>query len=105
MSCKKTARVLLACGALSLIGLFSAAEAQEAVRTVQARGTIREKPPGELATVLRRDPDFRTIKYLGVQRDYRDELRSKLMVSHTVIRYGRPVQPMQPIVWPPEPAE
>ena len=98
--------VALSISALCAVVLLAPlAGAQEAVRTVRAAGTIREKPPGELATVVRRDPDFRTIKYLGMQRDYRDELRSKLMLGHAVIRHGRPVLPMEPIVWPPEPAQ
>lgn len=91
------------CGvAIAILLSLSPARAQEEVRQIQARGAIREKPPGELATVLRRDPDFGTIKFLGMQRDYREELRSKLMMSHSAIRNGRPVIPMEPIVWPPE---
>lgn|GEM_PF-1106238 len=92
------------CGAVFCV-LLSASAGWSQVRQVRGAGPIRERPPGELATILRRDPDFSTIRFLGMQRSYRDELRAKLMVGHAAIRLGRPVAPMQPIIWPPEPRE
>ena len=66
---------------------------------------IRERPPGELAVIQRRDPDFRSVRFLGLQRSYRDELRNKLLMGHAAIRVGRPLTPMVPIVWPPDTRE
>ncbi len=90
-----------------VFGLFVAASEawSQQARVLTGTGPIREKPPGELATILRRDPDFSTVRFLGMQRSYREELRAKLMMGHAAIRLGRQVAPMQPIMWPPQPAE
>ena len=73
------------------------------VEPVFAQGsTIRVAPPGALATIARRDPDFAKIRFLGMQRSYRDELRDKLSVGRQAIRVGRPVSMMKLIQWPPE---
>ena len=64
--------------------------------------TIRIKPPGALATIARRDPDFSKVRFLGMQRNYRDELREKLTIGRQAIRVGRPVAAMKLIQWPPE---
>lgn len=98
-------RVRLFVIGMGLTLLLSASGAWSQVRALTGAGPIREKPPGELATVGRRDPDFTTIRFLGMQRDYREELRAKLMMGHAAIRLGRRVAPMQPIIWPAEPAE
>ena len=90
---------------LATVVLLAAAPGQAQVRALTGAGPIRERPPGELATILRRPPDFSAIRFLGMQRDYRDDLRAKLMMGHAAIRLGRSVTPMLPIVWPPETRE
>lgn len=89
----------------ALVVLIVVADGRAQVRALTGAATIKVKPPGELATILRRDPDFSTVRFLGMQRSYREELRAKLMTGHAAIRLGRPVAGMQPIVWPPEPRE
>jgi hypothetical protein len=72
--------------------------------SAQRGSTIRERPPGQLATIERRKPDFNAVRFLGMQRNYRPELRKQLRLGYLAIRMGRRVQPMVPIVWPPEKA-
>jgi len=88
-----------------VVALLAATPSWAQVRALQAGRTIRERPPGELAIIQRRDPDFRSVRFLGLQRSYRDELRNKLLIGHAAIRVGRPLTPMAPIAWPPEPQE
>jgi len=63
--------------------------------------SIRVKPPGALATISRRPPDFSRIRFLGMQRDYRKEIRGELLIGNQALRMGRPVAPMKMIEWPP----
>jgi len=100
---KRVLRYTVLVAATVVLGGAISASAQ--VRALSGGGTIREKPPGELATIPRRDPDFSTIRFLGLQRSYQEDLRAKLLVGHAVIRVGRSVAPMPPIAWPPEPRE
>lgn len=72
------------------------------VLQLRGAGTIREKPPGELATIQRRDPDFSTVRYLALQRDFRPDLTGTLLIGHAVVQINRPIAPMLPIIWPPE---
>lgn len=87
------------------IATLLVAEPQAQVRTLRGTGAIREKPPGELATIQRRDPDFTSVRFIALQRDFRGDMRGKLMLGHAVIRPGRPVAPMPTIDWPPPPPE
>jgi len=89
-------RISMICMCVVLMLLASAVGAQQ---------TIRVDPPGQLATLAPRDTDFSTVRFLGLQRDYRSELRDKLMIGQSVIRIGRPLLPMDPMVWPPEPVD
>ena len=80
--------------ALTVIGASAA--------IAQGGSLIRERPPGQLATIERRPPDFNSVRLLGMQRSYYPELRQQLRVGYMAIRLGRRVQPMTGITWPPE---
>lgn len=72
------------------------------VLQLRGAGTIREKPPGELATIQRRDPDFSTVRYLAMQRNFRPDLTGTLLIGHAIVQVNRQIAPMRPIVWPQE---
>ncbi len=99
LSRRRTYTLILAAGVM--LGLMAAMPAKAQVRELAGMGPIIEKPPGELATIVRRDPDFSTVRFTAMQRDFRRDVRSKLFVGHTVVRLGRPVAPMAAIEWYP----
>ena len=96
---RRTYAIILAAG--MMLGSFASMPATAQVRELAGMGPIIEKPPGELATIVRRDPDFSTVRFTAMQRDFRQDVRSKLFVGHTVVRLGRPVAPMAAIEWSP----
>lgn len=95
----RTFVLVLAAGVI--LGSMAATPASAQVRELAGMGPIIEKPPGELATIVRRDPDFSTVRFTAMQRDFRHDVRSKLFIGHTVVRLGRPVAPMAAIEWSP----
>jgi hypothetical protein len=101
---KKTTRSL--CIALAgAVVLLTALPVVAQVRQIVGAGAIRVKPPGELATIQRRDPDFTAIRFLSMQRSFRNDLRGKLLIGHAVVRLNRPIAIMQRIEWPPSAAQ
>ncbi len=82
--------------------LFVTPSAHAQVLQLRGTGPIREKPPGELATIQRRDPDFSTVRYLAMQRNFRPDLTGTLLIGHALVQVNRPITPMRPIVWPQE---
>ena len=87
---------------LAAILLLATPSAHAQVLQLRGAGPIREKPPGELATIQRRDPDFSTVRYLAMQRNFRPDLTGTLLIGHAIVRINRPITPMRPVVWPPD---
>ena len=58
---------------------------------------VRMQPPAVLAITARRAPDFDHIRFLTMQRSFRQDLHAQLLSAPVVIRHGRPVAAMPPL--------